>query len=260
MESDRTLSAKTFALKGADPQDASIRVLIVPHAGAGAASGQGFAEHAPADWLVATARLPGRETRIRESVPDLPGLVDDVVATARALPGTAPLLVVGVCFGAIVGLEAVRALQRDDGVRVAGMVAVSQWAVTEKPDPERRLLRDTDDTDGVLAILDGFGGVPERLAANEQMLRLVLPTIVADIRAVEDYSSGPEPLLRCPLLTVFGDEDPLCPEERTADWALFSENTRGVWLPGSHMLLTESPALVVDAVVGNLDQFAAEQS
>jgi hypothetical protein len=170
MESDRTLSAKTFALKGADPQDASIRVLIVPHAGAGAASGQGFAEHAPADWLVATARLPGRETRIRESVPDLPGLVDDVVATARALPGTAPLLVVGVCFGAIVGLEAVRALQRDDGVRVAGMVAVSQWAVTEKPDPERRLLRDTDDTDGVLAILDGFGGVPERLAANEQML------------------------------------------------------------------------------------------
>lgn len=58
---------------------------------------------------------------------------------------------------------------------------------------------------------------------------------------------------------MFGDEDPLCPEERTADWALFSENTRSVWLPGGHMLLTDSPALVVDAVVGNLDQFAAEQ-
>ncbi|MCX4907726.1 thioesterase II family protein [Streptomyces sp. NBC_00878] len=257
------MSAKTFALKGADPQDASLRVLIVPHAGAGAASGGGFAEHAPDDWLVATARLPGRETRIRESVPDLPGLVDDVVATARALPGTAPLIVVGVCFGAVIGLEAVRALQREDTGRVTGMVAVSQWAVNEKPDPERRLLRDaddTDDTDDVLAILAGIGGVPETLAANEEMLKLVLPTIVADIRAVEDYSTGPDPLLRCPLLTVFGDEDPLCPEERTADWALFSENTRSVWLPGGHMLLTESPALVVDALVGNLDQFATEQS
>ncbi|MCX5561677.1 thioesterase II family protein [Streptomyces sp. NBC_00038] len=250
------MPAKNVVLRGAAPQDASLRVLIIPHAGAGASSGLAFAEHAAAEWLVATARLPGRESRIRESVPELPGLVADVVATVRSLPGSAPLIVVGVCSGAVIGLEVVRELQRDDSGRVVGLVVVSQWAVTEKPDPGRRLLHDTDDRDQVLEILKEFGGVPASVSANQEMLQLVLPSIVADIRAVEEYSSDPDPLLACPLLTVFGDEDHLCPEERTADWSLFSENTRTAWVPGGHMLLMESPAQVVDALVGNLDQFA----
>ncbi|MDH6121043.1 surfactin synthase thioesterase subunit [Kitasatospora sp. GAS204A] len=253
------MSAKTFTLKGADPRDAALRVLVIPHAGAGAAGGAAFAAHTPADWLVATARLPGRESRIREEIPELPGLVADIVATVRALPGTAPLVVVGVCSGAVIGLEAVRTLQREvAGPVVAGLVVVSQWAVTERPDPAHRSLRDTDDPRQVLEILAEFGGVPDSLAADREMLALVLPTIVADLRAVQDYWSAPHPRLACPLLTVFGDEDELCPEERTDDWSLFSEQTRTVWVPGGHMLLTESPAMVVDALVGNLDQFAPE--
>ncbi|MEU6221067.1 thioesterase domain-containing protein [Streptomyces sp. NPDC047022] len=251
---------RTFTLKGADPREAALRVLIVPHAGAGAASGRAFADHAPAPWMVATARLPGRESRVRESIPRLPGLVDDVVAVIRALPGTAPLVVVGVCSGAVIALEAVRAVQREGGGSVAGLVVVSQWAVTEKPDPDRRSVGDTDDTGEILEILEEYGGVPELLAGNEEMLRLALPPVVADIRAVEDYSSDPHPPLGCPLLTVFGDEDPLCPEDRTADWAMFSDNTRTVWVPGGHMLLAESPALLVNALAGNLDQFAVRQS
>ncbi|WP_353945254.1 thioesterase domain-containing protein [Streptomyces sp. HUAS MG91] len=247
---------KTFRLDGARPEDAAWRVLLVPHAGAGAASGTAFAAHTPADWAVATARLPGRESRVREPVGGLAELTADVVATARALPGSAPLLVVGVCSGAVLALEAVRALQRTGDVPVAGFVAVSQWAVTEKPDPQRRRLRDTDDPEQILEILKEFGGVPASLAANEEMLALLLPSLVADLRAVEEYSSGPEPLLGCPLLAVFGDADPLCPEERTEDWELFSDRARTVWVPGGHLLLTESPALLADAVARSLDHFA----
>ncbi|AVH56074.1 MULTISPECIES: thioesterase II family protein [Streptomyces] len=252
------MPVKTFTLKGAGPEDAAWRVLLVPHAGAGAASGAPFAAHAPADWQVATTRLPGRESRVRETARDLSELVADVVATVRALPGTAPLLVVGVCSGAVIGLEAVRALQREGDATVAGFVAVSQWAVTEKPDPERPRLRDTDDPDQVLDILRKFGGVPDSLAADREMLALLLPSIVADMRAVEDYTSPPDPPLTCPLLTVFGDADPLCSEERTEDWDLFTAHSRTVWLPGGHLLLTESPALLVDAIAGNLDHFPIE--
>ncbi|MER5773361.1 thioesterase domain-containing protein [Streptomyces sp. NPDC002039] len=254
------MSARNVVIKGADPRDAVLRVLILPHAGAGAAAGLAFAERAPADWLVATARLPGRESRLRESVPALPGLVADVVATLRALPGTAPLIVVGVCSGAVIALEAVRAVQGAGADLVAGLVVVSQWAVTEKPDPDRPSLRDTDDPARVLEILREFGGVPRSLAANPEMLGLVLPAVVADMVAVEDYTSGPEPLLACPLLTVFGDADDLCPDERTEDWSLFSENVRGAWVPGGHMLLADSPDAVVDALVGNLDQFTADHA
>ncbi|MYW67354.1 alpha/beta fold hydrolase [Streptomyces sp. SID8379] len=251
------MPVKTFTLRGADPEDAAWRVLLVPHAGAGASAGAAFAEHVPDDWAVATARLPGRESRVREPVGGLAELTADVAATARALPGSGPLLVVGVCSGAVIALEAVRVLQRDGDVPVSGFVAVSQWAVTEKPDPERRLLRDTDEPGELLDILREFGGVPESLAANEEMLGLLLPTIVADMRAVEEYSSSPDPLLACPLLTVFGDEDPLCPEERVEDWDLFSDRTRTVWLPGGHLLLTESPELLARAVADSVGHFVA---
>ncbi|MGW6681149.1 thioesterase II family protein [[Kitasatospora] papulosa] len=253
------MSAKPFTLKGAAPEQAALRVLLVPHAGAGAASGAGFAAHAPADWLVATARLPGRESRVRERTDDLADLVADVTATVRALPGTAPLLVVGVCSGAILALEAVRTLQYEGDSMVAGFAAVSQWAVDRAPDPDRPRLRDTEDSAQILSLLKEFGGVPDSLAANEELLEWLLPPILGDARAVEEYVTAPTPRLACPLLTVFGDEDPHCPEERTEGWALFAEHSRTVWVPGGHMLFTESPALLVDALAENLDHLTAAQ-
>ncbi|MEV0266878.1 thioesterase domain-containing protein [Streptomyces sp. NPDC050617] len=253
------MSAKTFTLKGAASKQAALRVLLVPHAGAGAASGTRFAAHAPADWLVATARLPGRESRVRERADDLADLVADVTATMRALPGTAPLLVVGVCSGAILALEAVRTLQREGDGMVAGFAAVSQWAIDRAPDPDRPRLRDTDDPAQILSLLREYGGVPDSLAANEELLELLLPPIVGDMRAVEEYATAPTPQLACPLLTVFGDEDPHCPEERTESWELFAEHSRTVRVPGGHMLFTESPALLVDVLAGNLDHFTPTQ-
>lgn len=248
------MSSRNVTLAGADPERAVLRVLIVPHAGAGGASGQPFAAHAPDDWLVATARLPGRESRVRETGGDLDALTADVTATIRDLPGSAPLLVLGVCSGAVIALEALR---RSGSAGVAGLVVVSQWAVNEKPDPGRRLLRDVDpgrDRAEVLDILRDFGGVPDALAANEEMLGLLLPAIVADIRAVEDYVCEPfDPGV--PLLTVFGDEDELCSEERTDDWSLFGPRTRTVWLPGRHLLLVDEPEALATAVAENLDHW-----
>lgn len=245
------MTSKNVVLRGADPERAALRLLIVPHAGAGAASGQPFAEHAPDDWLVATVRLPGRESRIREAVPGLDGLAADAATAVRDLPGTAPLLVVGVCSGAVIALEALRRHGTDG---VAGLVVVSQWAVHEKPDPSLRLPHDTGDRAALLEALRAFGGVPRSLAADPEMLDLVLPAIVADVRAVEDHVREPFDI-GVPLLGVFGDEDALCPEERTEGWSLFSRHTRTVWVPGGHLLLADEPAALAQAITGHLDHW-----
>ncbi|MFI1724086.1 phosphopantetheine-binding protein [Streptomyces sp. NPDC020489] len=76
-----------MTLAGAAPERAAPRVLIVPHAAAGAASGQPFAAPAPDDWLVATTRLPGRESRVREPGADLDALTADVAAGKPAALG-----------------------------------------------------------------------------------------------------------------------------------------------------------------------------
>jgi surfactin synthase thioesterase subunit len=246
--------ANPFVVGGADPAVATVRVLVVPHAGAGAASTLPFRQHAPANWLVAGARLPGRESRYAEPVTDLAGLVADVVASARALPGSAPLLVVGVCSGAVIGVRAVRELQRADPGSVGGFVAVSQWAVDEPPDPRSLPLRGADEPARLLAGLRAFGAIPDGVD-DDDLLHTYLPVIVADVRAVEGQHVDPEPRLGCPVLVVAGDHDDLCSPAAVAGWSRYSDRTREVRVPGGHMLLLDSAAVLVDAIAANVDHF-----
>ncbi|PIB05159.1 MULTISPECIES: thioesterase II family protein [Streptomyces] len=247
------MAGKPYVLIGGDPDTAAWRVLLVPHSGAGAANARVLSPHLPPDWQLAAARLPGRESRIREPVGDLGTLAADVAATARALPGTAPLLVVGVCAGAVIALEAVRALQDSAPGLVAGLVTVSYWSV-DRPPHTTRLLPDGDDTAELMAAVRGFGYVPEHVA-DDDMAHTYLPLIVADMRAVQDYRSGPEPVLTSALLVISGEDDPLCPPERVAGWAPFAKRTRQARVPGGHMLLVERPAELVGAIKANLDHF-----
>ncbi|WP_328732995.1 thioesterase domain-containing protein [Streptomyces caniferus] len=248
------MTGKPYALGGADLATAPLRVMLIPHAGAGASSALVFRQHLPQDWVLAAIRLPGRESRIREAVPDLAGLVADVVASARMLPGRGPLLVVGVCSGAVVGLEAVRALQDTDPGLVAGFVAVSQWALNEQPDAAARPPADPDDYADVREELRAYGALPDSIA-DDDMLRTYLPVIAGDMRAVRDHYAAPEPALACPVLVVAGDHDPLCDEDRLAGWSLYSKTTRQVRVPGGHMLLAEAPAQLAGCVAANLDLF-----
>ncbi|MFJ9471259.1 thioesterase II family protein [Streptomyces caniferus] len=248
------MTGKPYALGGADPATAPLRVLLIPHAGAGASSALVFRQHLPQEWALAAIRLPGRESRIREAVPDLAGLVADVVASARMLPGRGPLLVVGVCSGAVVGLEAVRALQDTDPGLVAGFVAVSQRALNEQPDAAARPPADPDDYADVREELRAYGALPDSIA-DDDMLRTYLPVIAGDMRAVRDHYADPEPALACPVLVVAGDHDPLCDEDRLAGWSLYSKTTRQVRVPGGHMLLTDAPAQLAGCVAANLELF-----
>ncbi|MFB8273846.1 thioesterase II family protein [Streptomyces sp. NPDC055955] len=252
------MASRSFALHCAEPENASVRVLLIPHAGAGTSSSAGLRRHVPTDWMVATARLPGRESRIREQVTGLDGLVDDVVRTVRALPGSAPLILVGVCSGAVIGLEALRELQRHDPTLVAGLVVVAQGALNEDPAPTARLLRDTDSTAEVIEIVQGLGGIPDTVAANEEMLQMVLPGIVADFRAVEGHRAEPQPLLTCPLLTIAGHDDELCSEERMEGWSLYAEQVFDRRIDGGHMLLTDSPAALVECITDHLPQLTSD--
>jgi len=248
------MTGKPYTFGGADPDAAELRVLLVPHAGAGASSALAFRQHSPETWAVAAARLPGRESRIREPVPGLPGLAADVAATARTLPGSGPLLVVGVCSGAVIALEALRDLQTTDPALVGGFVAVSQWAPDRTPDTTALPSSGPTDEGDLREELRTYGALPDSIA-DDDLLRTYLPVIAADMRAVRDHRADPEPSLSCPVLVVAGEHDPLCGEDRLAGWSLYSGSTRQVRLPGGHMLLTEAPEQLAHCIADNLDLF-----
>ncbi|MEU8999344.1 hypothetical protein AB0C95_31725 [Streptomyces caniferus] len=77
------MTGKPYALGGADPATAPLRVMLIPHAGAGASSALVFRQHLLQDWALAAIRPPGRESRIREAVPD-PSPRRGILAAASA--------------------------------------------------------------------------------------------------------------------------------------------------------------------------------
>ncbi|MFF3553848.1 thioesterase II family protein [Streptomyces tsukubensis] len=246
---------RTFVLNRVDPPRAVLRLLILPHAGAGGSSGLLFGNHAPDDWLIATARLPGRESRVGEPIGGMPGLVADATGTIRGLPGTAPLLVLGVCSGGVIAFEAVRELQRAGSDVVSGVVVAAQGVPDKAFRPPVRPPTEPGAEADVLGFLRRNSGLPSTVADNESLLAALLPGIAADFQAVAHHHPAPAPPLRCPLLTVAGNQDGLCPESRMAGWSAYAPRSRHVRISGGHMLLTEHPKKLAGAVEANLDLF-----
>lgn len=246
---------RTYVSRGADPSVAALRVFIVPHAGAGASSGGPVASHTPADWTVATARLPGRESRVRERVDDIRGLAADVARSAADLPGRAPLLVVGCCSGAVIATEAVIALRREDPAMVAGLAVVSQWTPDAAGIHGRRLLRDAKDLAETLDVLNDYGSIPSYLADDPALLSAVLPAILADWQAVEHHVVAADPPLSCPILVISGRDDPLCTPERVSGWSAYTRSVTFDRIPGRHLLLVENPVGIASSIQRNVGLF-----
>ena len=105
--------------------DSEIRLLCFPHAGAGAATFNAWRAFLPPEIEVVAARLPGRESRIKE-----PAFTEfsTLVATLVPLVGTAfddekPLLLFGHCVGALIGYGLAVALEAHG--RSVGALCVS---------------------------------------------------------------------------------------------------------------------------------------
>jgi surfactin synthase thioesterase subunit len=210
--------------------------------------------------MVATARLPGRESRVHEPVQGLRGLVDDVMQTAAGLPGNAPLLVVGCCSGAVISLEAMAALRWRDPTLVAGLVVVSQWAPDESGMTGRRRLPDAGNLSETLDALKDYGGIPSALVDDPALLNTVLPPVLADWQAVDNHVVVAGPPLPCPILVISPRGDPLCTPERVSGWSAYGQSVTHESISGGHSLLTENPAGIVACIRRNLALFVGRRA
>ncbi len=199
---------RTFVVNQLDPDDCEVRVLVVPHAGAGASVAAPLRTSAGPRWMIGAVRQAGRESRVREPVAALPAQVSTVVEAALALPSHPTLVVVGCCSGAAVAFEAVRALDRTH----PGVVVVSRAGPRTVPpglddgngDPAQRLVE-----------LSGF---PESILAVPDALEILMPAVLGDFRAVDGYRAHATDRVSVPILIVAGDDDPHCRTEAMDGW------------------------------------------
>jgi medium-chain acyl-[acyl-carrier-protein] hydrolase len=191
---------------------ARVRVLCVPHAGAGpSAFARWVTELSPAAE-VCVAHLPGRESRFTEPAADDLGLIAARVAQAALPLLDRPLALFGHSMGALVAYEVARRLPASPAHLFA-----SGSPAPHRPGSEPRIAGLSDD-EFLAEVSRGYGGIPDAILARKELVRLLLPSLRADFAACERYAWAAGPPLRCGISALSGAGDPGVPRRALAPW------------------------------------------
>lgn len=222
-------------------ENPATRLVCFPHAGGSAAFYLPLAHaHAPGSDVV-ILQYPGRQDRRREplvpTIDDYADLVTDILAPLPPLP----TVFFGHSMGATLGFEVIHRLEAAGADTPACLVASGRRAPATRRDERTHLL----DDEGVLTEIKRLNGTESALLADEEILRMALPAVRGDYRAIETYPPRPGLVVRCPITALVGEHDPMTTVEEADRWR---EHTTGGFrlrrFPGGHFYLTtQQPAV-----------------
>lgn len=184
--------------------DADIRLLCLPHAGAGATTFKAWGNTLDPRIRVVSVQPPGREKRRKETLfTDFRPLVHELVAEiARSI--TEPYALFGHSTGALCAFEAVRTLRASGGPTPVHLFVSGRRApqlLMERDDLAAMSLPELAD------FLKHLGGTPDEVLADFAMLSALQPILAADFAVNQDYCHIPEPPLSIPVTAFAGIDD-----------------------------------------------------
>ncbi|MFD7668482.1 thioesterase II family protein [Streptomyces sp. NPDC059788] len=213
----------------------AFRLFCFPHAGGSAtfffpvsAALSGTAE-------VLAMQYPGRQDRRGEQpIGTIAEMADQLAAALR--PWTdMPFAFFGHSMGAVLAFETALRLEKD-GISPTMLFASGRRAPSLVYDESvhRR------DDDGLIEELKKLSGTDSRVLGDEELLRMVLPAIRSDYRAIESYRCEPGTRVSCPVTVLTGDNDP---KTTLADARAWQDHTDGPFdmavFPGGHFYLAD---------------------
>jgi medium-chain acyl-[acyl-carrier-protein] hydrolase len=228
-----------------------LRLVCLPHAGGSVADFAPWAAHLPTEVEVLPVQLPGRHQRAKE--PPFERMAPLVEALGEAMPteDISPLAVFGHSMGGLLGFELARWLRRQGRPQPAILI-VAACPAPQLP-PRLPPLHDLPDGELLAAVRGRFAGIPSQVAEHEELIRLVLPVLRADLALVETYCHVDEPPLNCPVLVMGGADDPCVPAAELAAWRAQTCGQFSLRLfPGGHFFWHEEPAAFLRLIAGRL--------
>ncbi|MFJ4282338.1 thioesterase II family protein [Streptomyces massasporeus] len=222
--------------------DAAVRLVCFPHAGGSASFFFPMSRALAPDADVLAVQYPGRQDRRSEPVvTDITLLADRVADRLAAASDGRPLALFGHSMGSLVAFEVAERLQAH-GTPVSALIVSGRRAPHLRREEDVHVRSD----DGLVAELRALSGTDSELLGDEEILRMILPAVRGDYRAVETYLRRTPARLTCPVLALLGDSDPRVDPDEARGWA--DHTTAGFdlrILSGGHFyLVREQPAVL----------------
>ena len=199
---------------GANPQ-ARLRLFCLPYAGGGTAQYRPWARLLPPEVEPYALCLPGREERINER--PVEHMEPLLTAMAQALQPLLdrPFVLYGHSLGGLLGFELAHTLRRIAGVEPARLIVSGRGAPESPPAPA---IGHLPDAAFVAALNQRYGGIPQAVLNEPELLALFLPVLRGDFRLLEGYSYKARPPLSCPITAVGGAQDSMVTADALHGW------------------------------------------
>ena len=233
-----------FLTGGAGP-DAAARVFCFVHAGGNPRLFLDWQRHLPDAELVAVC-APGQGPRAAEPAQPIEELIDGAAAAIRdsADRDPRPSYLFGHSLGGLIAFEVARRLRDVPAVR--HLVASGISAPSLLPSRRVRELAGKEGREFVEGLVF-FGGVPEDVLAEPDVLELLLPALIADFRRAVGYRYRPAKPLEVGVSLVVGRDDPHVGVDQLRPWE--RECARPPVChrpPGGHFYFAGRPESVTD--------------
>jgi medium-chain acyl-[acyl-carrier-protein] hydrolase len=237
------------------------RLFCLPFAGGGPSTYRLWPKSLPSDVEVVVVVLPGRDPRTRATDGTAPpGTMAELVAPSLDaivdMQGSSPMpfSIFGHSMGALVAYELTVELERaaeQTADRGACPVPVHLFVSGRRPPDE---LHDGERIHGLAdepfldAMQRHYGGVPDVVRQEPELLALFLPGLRADVHVFESYAPLTERRVQCPVRVYGGATDRRPRPELLPGWQRTAEREISVrTFPGDHFYLNEAyPDLVAD--------------
>lgn len=229
---------------------APVRLLCLPHAGAGAGLYRAWSRSLP-EWVAGCpVQPPGREKRRAEPP------VTSAVELGRQLAAEIidlvrpPYAVFGHSTGALAAFEVSREIRRLGGPLPVHLFVAGRRAPAIAPIRTRLAGLSTDE---LASKLREMGGTPEDVLADPGLLELLRPLLVADFEVSEAYEYRPEPRLAIPITAFASTRDHFADPEQVGGWRHeTSARFQRLVLDGGHFAIFEESSTVLGRIAEDL--------
>ncbi|GGS14588.1 hypothetical protein GCM10010252_62580 [Streptomyces aureoverticillatus] len=248
----------TLSLLPRPPRSGARRkpLLCLPYAGGGSRSYDSWQRLLPAAVDAQTLRLPGRESRIADPVPDDARALAAEIADELGPHLDGPFALFGHSLGAVLSYEIALRLRDRFGL-TPRCVVVSGSRPPHLLVTGRQYSAMDDAT--LRGALDTMGGTDPEVLADPELWHLVEPAIRADLTLSDSYTHRPAPPLSCPLIAYGSKEDIDLDRESLDAWRAYTTGPFAARIfPGDHFYFRRWPEGFVMDLINRLYEHLVE--